>query len=240
LRAADPRPATFDDVHRGEKPCPPSTHSTPALLTLATVGGGRSHARVSLAAASLARTSITATFPAVTRNMDQTRLGCANGLPGPRGHRSSARALATTGASRAQSMSGSEPVAAKSLDNCLPARHRFCRDRSYSEKCRFCVDFGNFSCSAQGEASRSKPASRSERTTTKSAGGDSCFSAKEQSWRTAWRACSLLRRTTTSSHHAAPGAIATRDCASWRRIARAIACASERQLAQADAEPRLP
>ena len=58
--------------------------------------------------------------------------------------------------------------------------------------------------------------------------GDLCFLAKEQSWRTAWRARSLLSRTTTSSHDAAPGAIATRDCASWRRIARAIACASKR------------
>ena len=35
--------------------------------------------------------------------------------------------------------------------------------------------------------------------------------------------------TTTSSHDAAPGSIATRECASWCRIARAIACASLRQ-----------
>jgi hypothetical protein len=32
-------------------------------------------------------------------------------------------------------------------------------------------------------------------TTTRSAGGDACFLAKEQSWRTAWRARSLLSRT---------------------------------------------
>jgi hypothetical protein len=50
---------------------------------------------------------------------------------------------------------------------------------------------------------------------------------KEHSWRTAWRARSLLSRTTTRSHHGAVGAIATRDCASSRRIARAIACAFE-------------
>jgi hypothetical protein len=62
-----------------------------------------------------------------------------------------------------------------------------------------------------------------------SAGGDACFLAKEQSWRTAWRTRSLLGRTTTSSRGAGAGAIATRDCASWRGIARAIACASLRQ-----------
>jgi hypothetical protein len=38
----------------------------------------------------------------------------------------------------------------------------------------------------------------------------------------------LSEWTTTSSHDTAPGAIATRDCTSWRRIARAIACASKR------------
>ena len=37
--------------------------------------------------------------------------------------------------------------------------------------------------------------------------------------------------TTTSSHDTAPGAIATRDCTSWRRIACAIACASTRHCA---------
>jgi hypothetical protein len=31
----------------------------------------------------------------------------------------------------------------------------------------------------------------------------------------------------TSSHDAAPGAIATRDCASWRGKTRAVACASK-------------
>jgi hypothetical protein len=43
------------------------------------------------------------------------------------------------------------------------------------------------------------------RTTTKSAGADSCFLAKEQSWRTAWRAHSLLswtRSTSPPGHHA--------------------------------------
>jgi hypothetical protein len=40
---------------------------------------------------------------------------------------------------------------------------------------------------------------------------------------------SLLLWTTTSSHAAGPGAIATRDCASWRGIARVIACASKRK-----------
>ena len=39
----------------------------------------------------------------------------------------------------------------------------------------------------------------------------------------------VLSWTTLSSHDAAPGEIAARDCASWRRIARAIACASMRQ-----------
>jgi hypothetical protein len=46
-------------------------------------------------------------------------------------------------------------------------------------------------------------------TTTRSAGGDSCFLAKEQSWRTACRARSLLSRTKTSSPNAGSGAIAT-------------------------------
>jgi hypothetical protein len=40
---------------------------------------------------------------------------------------------------------------------------------------------------------------------------------------------SLLSWTTTSSPDAGPGIIATRDCASWRRIARADALASWRQ-----------
>jgi hypothetical protein len=40
---------------------------------------------------------------------------------------------------------------------------------------------------------------RSLRTTTRSAGGHSCFPAKEHSWRTAWRAYSLLSRTKSSS-----------------------------------------
>jgi hypothetical protein len=40
---------------------------------------------------------------------------------------------------------------------------------------------------------------------------------------------SLPGWTTTSSHDDAPGAIATRDCARWRRIARAIASASTQQ-----------
>ena len=53
----------------------------------------------------------------------------------------------------------------------------------------------------------------------------------ERSAATPLTAAALSRWTTTSSHDvaAAPGAIATRDCASWRRIARAIACASLRQ-----------
>ena len=41
-------------------------------------------------------------------------------------------------------------------------------------------------------------------TTTRSAGGYSCFLAKEQSRRTAWRARSLLSRTTRSSRPATP------------------------------------
>jgi Major Facilitator Superfamily len=69
------------------------------------------------------------------------------------------------------------------------------------------------------------------RTTTSSAvGGGSRFFAEERSWRTAWRARSLLSWTTTSSHVAAPGLMATRKCASWPRIACAIACASMQQL----------
>jgi hypothetical protein len=36
-------------------------------------------------------------------------------------------------------------------------------------------------------------------TTTGSAEGESCFLAKKQSWRTAWRARSLLSRTTTGN-----------------------------------------
>src|SRR5215218_460822 len=59
--------------------------------------------------------------------------------------------------------------------------------------------------------------------------GEFCFLAKEQFWRTAWRARSLLSWTTTSSRDAGTGAITTRDCASWRGIARATACASKRQ-----------
>jgi hypothetical protein len=43
----------------------------------------------------------------------------------------------------------------------------------------------------------------------------------------------LLGWTTTRSHPGAAGAIATRDCASWRRIAPAIACASSRQRRRA-------
>ena len=46
------------------------------------------------------------------------------------------------------------------------------------------------------QASQFQPTRCLPRTTTKSAGRDSCFSAKEQSWRTAWRARSLLGRTT--------------------------------------------
>jgi len=41
---------------------------------------------------------------------------------------------------------------------------------------------------------------------------------------------SLLGWTTTSSRGAGPEAIATRDCASWRGIARAFECASTRYL----------
>jgi hypothetical protein len=48
------------------------------------------------------------------------------------------------------------------------------------------------------QASRPSLATRLQRTTTRSAGGDSCFLAKEQSWRTAWRARSLLSRTRSS------------------------------------------
>src|SRR5215218_5722520 len=59
--------------------------------------------------------------------------------------------------------------------------------------------------------------------------GEFCFLAKEQFWRTAWRARSLLSWTTTSSRNAGTGAITTRDCASWRGIARATACASKQQ-----------
>jgi hypothetical protein len=40
---------------------------------------------------------------------------------------------------------------------------------------------------------------RPPRTRTRRAAGDSCFLAKEQSWRTAWHAHSLLSRTITSS-----------------------------------------
>ena len=70
-----------------------------------------------------------------------------------------------------------------------------------------------------------------QRTTTRRAGRGCCFSAREQSWRTGSSVRSLLRWTTTSSHDTAPGAIATRECASWCRIARAIACASMRSSA---------
>ena len=41
--------------------------------------------------------------------------------------------------------------------------------------------------------------------------------------------CWLLSWTTTSSRDAGTGAITTRDCASWRGIARATACASKEQ-----------
>ena len=48
-------------------------------------------------------------------------------------------------------------------------------------------------------ASASPSGARPLGTTTRSAGGDSCFLAKEQSWRTAWRARSLLSWTRSSS-----------------------------------------
>jgi hypothetical protein len=52
-------------------------------------------------------------------------------------------------------------------------------------------------------ASAAVPAKRSLGTTTRSAGGDACFSAKEQSWGTAWRTRSLLSRTTSDGRRAA-------------------------------------
>jgi hypothetical protein len=50
-----------------------------------------------------------------------------------------------------------------------------------------------------GFASLSQRGHQTTGTTTRSAGRDSCFVAKEQSWRTAWRARSLLSRTMTGS-----------------------------------------
>src|SRR5215217_8511697 len=44
--------------------------------------------------------------------------------------------------------------------------------------------------------------------------------------RTAWRAGWLLSWTTTSSHDEERGGTATRDCASWCAMTRAMACAS--------------
>jgi hypothetical protein len=73
-------------------------------------------------------------------------------------------------------------------------------------------------------------------TTTRSAAGDSCFLANEQSWCTAWPARSLPSRTRTSSRGAGPAAIAIRNCASQPGIARATACASLRQRAPVDRE----
>jgi hypothetical protein len=83
--------------------------------------------------------------------------------------------------------------------------------------------------SARDTGVSASPGGLSQRTTTRSAQGDSCFFAKEQSWRTAWSARSLLGWTTTSSRDVGPRVIATRDCDSHRGIARAIACASWRQ-----------
>jgi hypothetical protein len=53
--------------------------------------------------------------------------------------------------------------------------------------------------SAPMRASRESTVRRPERTTSGSAGGDSCFPAKEQSWRTGWRARSLLSPTISDS-----------------------------------------
>jgi hypothetical protein len=59
---------------------------------------------------------------------------------------------------------------------------------------------------ARMQASRSAVARRSLRTTTRSAWRDSCFLAKKQSWRNAWRARSLQSRTNmSSSRHATRG-----------------------------------
>ena len=55
-------------------------------------------------------------------------------------------------------------------------------------------------------------------TTTRSAGGDSCFLANEQSWRTAWRARSLLSRTNTSSGGNASVERSTAAPLMWRAI----------------------
>jgi hypothetical protein len=51
----------------------------------------------------------------------------------------------------------------------------------------------------QSEHLSERESTLSSWTTTKSAEGDFCFLAKEQSWRTAWRARSLLSRTIRSS-----------------------------------------
>ena len=62
------------------------------------------------------------------------------------------------------------------------------------------------SASRDERALRLMRGSRSQRTTPRSAGGGSCLLAKEQSWRTAWLAGSLLSRTTRSGAQAPPAA----------------------------------
>ena len=91
---------------------------------------------------------------------------------------------------------------------------------------------------ATERACRASPWPRSPWTTTRSAGGDSCFFAKKQSWRTAWRARSLLSRTTTSSRTRGPGAIATSDCGSWRRDCARYRVCLEESSAAVIARPR--
>jgi hypothetical protein len=73
-------------------------------------------------------------------------------------------------------------------------------------------------------------------TTTRSAGGDSCFLANEQSWRNSWRAPSPLSRTTRSSR-LATGARSRRTVAeratrqrTWRCSVCLIATATPREL----------
>jgi hypothetical protein len=67
------------------------------------------------------------------------------------------------------------------------------------------------------------------------------IACREQHGRAGTSSAWLLCRTTTSSHDAAPGAITTRDCPSWRRIARGIVCASMQERPGAPrADPALP